>query len=131
MNRKWGFIKQQYDSRDVNFEKLRFLKNIQTISLPAIVNNRFYCSAVDDQGDMGSCTSVAWVNLLEYNQCANGLGGKFFKNLSRLFVYYNERGIEDTVNQDSGAELRDGVKALATYGVCQKRNGHTLQKGLQ
>jgi C1A family cysteine protease len=118
MDRKWGFIKQKYDSRDVGFDKLTRLKNIQTISLPSIVNNRFYCSAVDDQGDIGSCTAEAWANLLEYNQCANGLGGKFFKNLSRLFIYYNERVIENTVNEDSGAELRDGAKALANYGVC-------------
>jgi C1A family cysteine protease len=118
MNRKWGFIKQKYDSKDVGFEKLKLLRNIQTVSLPSLVNNRFWCSAVDDQEDIGSCTSEAWTNLLEYNQCANGLGGKFFKNLSRLFIYYNERVIEGTVSEDSGAELRDGAKALANYGVC-------------
>jgi C1A family cysteine protease len=118
MTRKWGFIKQKYDSHDISFDKLTRLKNIQTIALPLMVNNRYWCSAVDDQGELGSCTSEAWSGLLEYNQCANGLGGKFFKNLSRLFIYYNERVIENTVNEDSGAELRDGAKALATYGVC-------------
>src|SRR5207248_427544 len=37
---------------------------------------------------------------------------------SRLFVYYNERMIEGTVNQDSGAFIRDGIKSLAKLGVC-------------
>ena len=37
---------------------------------------------------------------------------------SRLFIYYNERVIEGTVQQDAGAQIRDGVKAVATQGVC-------------
>src|SRR5438132_13725034 len=41
-----------------------------------------------------------------------------YVDLSRLFVYYNERAIEGTVKQDSGAFLRDGIKSLAKQGVC-------------
>jgi C1A family cysteine protease len=37
---------------------------------------------------------------------------------SRLFIYYNERVIEGTVDSDSGAQLRDGVKAVAKLGIC-------------
>jgi C1A family cysteine protease len=37
---------------------------------------------------------------------------------SRLFVYYNERVMEGTVNSDAGAQIRDGVKSVATLGVC-------------
>ncbi len=37
---------------------------------------------------------------------------------SRLFIYYNERLIEGTVNTDAGAMLRDGIKTLAGQGVC-------------
>jgi C1A family cysteine protease len=36
---------------------------------------------------------------------------------SRLFIYYNERAIEGTIDQDAGAEIRDGVKACAKLGV--------------
>lgn len=32
---------------------------------------------------------------------------------SRLFIYYNERVIEGTVNSDSGAQIRDGIKSMA------------------
>jgi C1A family cysteine protease len=39
-------------------------------------------------------------------------------DLSRLFVYYNARLIEDAVQQDVGAYVRDVVKALKQYGVC-------------
>ena len=41
-------------------------------------------------------------------------------NPSRLFIYWNERDIENSVNQDSGASLGDGVAALQKYGVCSE-----------
>jgi C1A family cysteine protease len=53
-----------------------------------------------------------------------------------LFVYYNERMIEGTVNQDSGAFIRDGIKSLAKLGVCTeerwpyKINRFTKKPGL-
>ena len=37
---------------------------------------------------------------------------------SRLFIYYNERMIEGTVDEDSGAMIRDGIKTVAKLGVC-------------
>jgi C1A family cysteine protease len=39
---------------------------------------------------------------------------------SRLFIYYNERVMEGTVDQDSGAQIRDGIKTIATLGVCDE-----------
>ena len=41
-----------------------------------------------------------------------------FVDLSRLFVYYNTRILEETINEDSGAYLRSGIKAVKTYGLC-------------
>jgi C1A family cysteine protease len=38
--------------------------------------------------------------------------------LSRLFVYYNERVIEGTVDSDSGAQVRNGFKVVARDGDC-------------
>jgi C1A family cysteine protease len=43
---------------------------------------------------------------------------KPYADLSRLFIYYDERVIEGTVDQDSGAMIRDGIKTLADQGVC-------------
>jgi len=42
---------------------------------------------------------------------------KLFNDLSRLFLYWNERNLEGTVNQDSGAYIRDGIKVAASLGV--------------
>ncbi|MDD5437412.1 MAG: C1 family peptidase, partial [Candidatus Omnitrophica bacterium] len=39
-------------------------------------------------------------------------------DVSRLFIYYNERLAINTVEYDSGAMLRDGIKTLREYGSC-------------
>ena len=35
---------------------------------------------------------------------------------SRLFIYFNERKIEGTVDEDSGAMIRDGIKSIHKLG---------------
>jgi C1A family cysteine protease len=47
-------------------------------------------------------------------------GSDKYEDLSRLFIYYNEREMEGTVKEDSGAMLRDGIKSLVSYGVCSE-----------
>ena len=54
---------------------------------------------------------------------------KPFTDLSRLFIYYNERTLEGTVNEDAGAAIRDGVKSLVNLGVCtEKKWPYTISK---
>lgn len=117
-NSYYGWRRQKPDARDFTFEKLARFKALRTQALPDHAYLRRFCTEVTDQGELGSCTANALTNLLEYNECAAGRGGAQFKNLSRLFVYYNERVLEGSVSDDSGAELRDGIKVLAAQGVC-------------
>jgi C1A family cysteine protease len=118
IKRQYGWKKQDVDDRDLKFSELVRARNLQTTSLPLAVNNRYWCPSVFDQGQLGSCTANAWAGLLGYNECKNGRGGKLYFDMSRLFIYYNERVIGNTVNQDSGAQLRDGAKAIANSGSC-------------
>jgi C1A family cysteine protease len=76
------------------------------------------CSAVEDQGNLGSCTAQALAGALE---CLDLRDGRGYQDLSRLFIYYNERVIEHTVTVDSGAMLRDGIKTLAKQGTCLEK----------
>jgi C1A family cysteine protease len=85
--------------------------------LPSLVDLRSGCSPVEDQGSLGSCTANALVGALEYLEIKDQVT---FDNLSRLFIYYNERVIEHDVKQDNGAEIRDGIKSLAKLGVCSE-----------
>ncbi|MEA3211065.1 MAG: hypothetical protein QOE70_4122 [Chthoniobacter sp.] len=86
--------------------------------LPTSVDLRAGCSAIENQQSLGSCTANALVGVLEF---LDKKAGSASIDLSRLFVYYNERVIEGTVKSDDGAFLRDGIKTLAKQGVCSEK----------
>lgn len=113
MRRKYGWIKDKEDSRDFLFEKIQ-----KPIPLPKKIDLRKNCSPVEDQGQLGSCTANALAGSLEFLEIKDGMK---LIDLSRLFIYYNERAIEGTVDFDSGAELRDGIKSLVKLGVCPEK----------
>ena len=85
-------------------------------ALPASVDLRSVCPAIYDQGDLGSCTANAIAGAVEFDQRKQQLAQPFTP--SRLFIYYNERALENTIASDSGAALRDGIKTVASQGAC-------------
>lgn len=84
--------------------------------LPAGVDLTSKCPPVYDQGELGSCTANAIGAAHQFEQLKQNLKEIFIP--SRLFIYYNERVIEGTISQDSGAMIRDGIKSVAKQGVC-------------
>jgi C1A family cysteine protease len=70
---------------------------------------------VYDQGQLGSCTANALAAAVEFDLRRQALTDF---TPSRLFIYYNERVLERTVDEDAGAEIRDGAKTLHRLGVC-------------
>ncbi len=83
--------------------------------LPSRVNLTSKCPPVFDQGEIGSCTANAIGAAIEFDLLKQRLAA-FLP--SRLFIYYNERVVENTVNEDSGAMIRDGIKGVSHQGVC-------------
>src|ERR1700758_4793922 len=81
--------------------------------LPDKIYLRPTCPAVYDQGQLGSCTANAIAGAIEFGRMKEH---KQDFVPSRLFIYYNERMIEGTVNTDSGAMIRDGMKSVAADG---------------
>jgi|SRR6185312_12854667 len=84
--------------------------------LPTNVDLRSNCPPVYDQGQLGSCTANAIAAALEFDQMKENQTPIFVP--SRLFIYYNERLMEGTVNADSGAQIRDGIKSVGSQGAC-------------
>ena len=70
--------------------------------------------AVWDQGQLGSCTGNSIAGAVEFELRKQGLTDF---TPSRLFIYFNERTLEGTVNQDAGAMIRDGIKSVNKWGV--------------
>lgn len=114
INAWYGWVPDRPDFRD----KLYAAISAPPKTLPKKVDLRDGCSKVEDQGALGSCTAQALVGNLEFLQRK---AGHAVRNLSRLFIYYNERVMIGTVNEDSGAMIRDGVKSLVKQGVCNEQ----------
>lgn len=82
------------------------------------VDLRPWASPIEDQLHLGSCVGQAVVGA--YELLLNKLDKNKFTDLSRLFVYYNARLLDDSVDEDVGAYVRDGIKAVNKYGVCSE-----------
>jgi C1A family cysteine protease len=71
-----------------------------------------------DQMSLGSCTGQAIAALMQYHQMRQKPAWNY--RPSAMFIYYNERVIENTVHEDSGAQIRDGIKSVNSQGVCRE-----------
>jgi len=107
----YGWVHDLPDARDFMYAAplIRFPKG-----LPPSIDLRSKCPPVYNQGQLGSCTANGIGGALEFDQRKQGT--KTFVP-SRLFIYYNERVMEGTVSTDSGAQVRDGIKSVATLGA--------------
>jgi C1A family cysteine protease len=83
-----------------------------------IVDLRNWATPIESQGHLGSCTGQAVVGA--YELLLNKEYPNKLVDLSRLFVYYNARLLENVVNEDVGAYVRDAVKSVHQYGVCNE-----------
>jgi len=83
------------------------------VSLPVSVDLRAWCSPIEDQGRLGSCTAHAGVGIMEYFE--RRAFGKHI-DASRLFLYKTTRNILHWTG-DTGAFLRTTMGALVLFGV--------------
>jgi C1A family cysteine protease len=111
-NTRYGWRPDKPDHRD-----LRFLA--PPIELPRVVDLRPAMPDVYDQGQLGSCTGNAIAAAIEYMRRQEKLADFDFVP-SRLFIYYNERYIEGTIQSDAGAEIRDGIRSVRDWGACSE-----------
>jgi C1A family cysteine protease len=112
-NPVYGWIPDLPDQRDYPYATLAAV--IPT--LPKKVDLQNFCTPVENQGKLGSCTACALVGNLEFLK-KRKLNNNF--DFSELFLYYNERVIRGTTTSDSGASLRDGIKSLVKMGDCRE-----------
>lgn len=102
-----GWIADDVDKRD----KVKLLE--VPASLPESVDLKGWCSPVETQGSIQSCTAHAAITLVEYYQIR--ASGKHL-DASRLFLYKMARNLLG-YQEDKGANARTTMKALAMFGV--------------
>jgi C1A family cysteine protease len=114
--RGMGWIPDRPDIRDYTEPKKEVrgvLKTLKGKALPASVDLREWCSPVEDQGQLGSCTANAGAGVIEYYERKSF--GKH-TNASRLFLYKVTRNLMKQKG-DTGAYLRTTMGAIVLFGV--------------
>jgi C1A family cysteine protease len=134
-NKGFGYIPDTPDFRDIYYsvtapqlppEEIPPKKDLRT-------ETNFLNFPILDQGQLGSCTANAIGAAITYTMLKQGkttvqsidMGMKppgptapnGFFSPSRLFIYYNERVMENSVNSDAGAMIRDGIKSVNRKGT--------------
>lgn len=85
----------------------------EKVSLPACVDLTAWCSPVENQGALGSCTAHAGVGVVEYYE-RRAFGRHI--DASRLFLYKVTRNLLHWTG-DTGAFLRTTMGAMVLFGV--------------
>jgi C1A family cysteine protease len=116
-----GWLPDYPDFRDytLNAESVRpvleqtGILRADATALPATTDLRKWCSPVEDQGQLGSCTANAGVGMVEYFE--RKAFGKHV-DASRLFLYKATRDLMQQTG-DTGGYLRTTMGALALFGA--------------
>jgi len=111
MAQHYGWIPDVPDDRDFQYQaaaaELRALPSrFELQDLPPVYN----------QGSLGSCTWQAVAGAIHWNELQQKLVTVVAP--SRLFGYWNTRHLEGTVQTDSGASMRNAIKAAVQWGYC-------------
>jgi C1A family cysteine protease len=85
-------------------------------ALPPSVDLRKHDTPIYDQGQLGSCTGNALAGNVAFVRKKEKKPNLWIP--SRLFIYYNERVVENDPSVDAGASISDGVGLLQEEGVC-------------
>lgn len=124
LRRGMGWRADQPDFRDYTASQATVAESLRTAklatdapaarkALPAKADLRQWCSPIEDQGKLGSCTANAGAGLYEYfERRASGT----HLDASRLFLYKVTRNLMHETG-DSGAQLRSTMGAMALFGV--------------
>lgn len=105
-------LRSSTDSRDYKY-------NFTESELRKVVDLREYDSPIEDQKQLGSCVGNAIANAYELQ--VKHLYPETFEELSRLYIYYNARVIDNDVLYDMGTSIRSGLKGCNKYGICTEK----------
>jgi C1A family cysteine protease len=126
INRKYGHLKHVHDPTD---PKIKFTVNhvkvlglsVQPTELDLSKKYKVPQALSEiDQGSLGSCTGNATSYALAVDEIKQSNKMVFLP--SRLFIYYNARKIEGTIDEDAGAQIKDVIKGVYTYGACDEHH---------
>ena len=112
-SKKFGWKPDLPDARDIHYAPT--IANPADLPKAVDLTKVFSTIPILNQGNLGSCTANALAVCNMAAQIKENKDNPFIP--SRLFIYYNERLMEGTINEDSGAMIRTGIKSLLRQGA--------------
>jgi C1A family cysteine protease len=118
----FGWLHEFPDIRDYSpqheniaplLKKIKLSPSATKSKLPGSVDLRKWCSPIENQLNLGSCTANAGVGMVEYFE--RRANGKHI-DASRLFLYKTTRNLLNSKG-DTGAFLRTTMGAMVLFGV--------------
>lgn len=114
-HRLTGWIQDTAGIADPSIARLR----LSAGTIAAQSDLRAQMPPVYDQGQVGSCTGNGIAAILDYARRKQNSRLRWCSP-SRLFIYFEERRIEGTINEDAGAMIRTGIDVITDTGVCRE-----------
>ena len=108
---KPGWVRDVFDNRDKKY-KVPLMKRY--FPVPNIVDMR-QKTRIKNQDNYGFCVSFGVSGVYELASPIKG-----WLDSSELFVQYNAQYLEGTNGEDAGAQIRNGMKAIARWGTCSE-----------
>jgi len=114
-----GWIPDYPDFRDYTeeSEEIKLVLGQKSVSkvksVPVSINLQQWCSPIEDQGKIGSCTAHAGAGMIEYYE-RKAFGRHI--DASRLFLYKITRNLMK-MKGDTGAYLRSTMGAMVLFGA--------------
>lgn len=107
-----GWLKDSDDRRD-HWAKVA----PRAFDLPNAVDLRPGMQPIWNQGSLGSCTAQAVCAVIMFTEIETLHVGRL---PSRRYVYFNTRAIQGDTKNDTGASIRNTIKAWVNEGVCKE-----------
>lgn len=116
-----GWLPDLPDFRDCSFSNISFKEKEKSYLIKinskgkkySTIDLREYCSPIEDQGNLRTCSTHAGVGLYEYYQ-RRAFGDHI--DCSRLFLYKASRNLM-MAKGDTGAYLRTTMGAMVLFGI--------------
>lgn len=116
-----GWHPDRPDHRDLTYREVKPRGLLRSVLRPrAKYLKAANLPRVYQQGNIGSCVGHGVTEAVAYalDMAYAPNDGKMPGDYSRLFAYYNARSNK---REDEGATIRDGVRGVAKYGLCEER----------
>ena len=95
------------------------IKQYPEITLNEVVDLRGNFRKIQDQETLQSCIANVSTCLMDYSARQKNIT---INSPSRLFMYYNERDLDEDSNVDSGSTMEDGIAALTIFSCCDEKD---------